>query len=52
MSNYVVCWSDEDHQYWVVIDGYDAMQVQVSELVESGYNAEDVVVGEITKDTE
>ena len=52
MSNYVVCWMGVIAKHWEVIDGYDAMQERVNDLVEKGVKEDDIVVGEITKDTE
>jgi len=64
--NYVVCWSvfrctvlslfpgrvgqSVENKFWEVISGEDAMQIRVSELVESGVLIEDIVVGEIGVD--
>ena len=64
--NYVVCWSvfrctvwslfservgrSVENKFWEVISGEDAMQIRVSELVESGILIEDIVVGEIGVD--
>ena len=56
--NYVICWSVFrrwmlcENKFWEVISGEDAMQIRVSELVESGVLIEDIVVGEIGVDTE
>jgi len=36
---------------WEVVSGYDAMQERVSDLVEDGILEDDIVVGEITDDT-
>jgi len=52
LSDYVVCWLGVIAKHWEVISGYDAMQERVSELIEKGVNEDDIVVGEITKDTE
>lgn len=51
MSNYVVCWFGVMTKYWEVVSGYDAMQERVSELIEKGVKEDDIVVGEITDDT-
>ena len=64
--NYVICWSVDkrywrsslfgivgrsvENKFWEVISGEDAMQIRVSELVESGVLIEDIVVGEIGVD--
>lgn len=52
LSDYVVCWIGAIAKHWEVISGYDAMQERVNELVEKGVKEDDIVVGEITKDTE
>ena len=52
MSDYVVCWVGAIAKHWEVISGYDAMQERVNELIEKGVKEDDIVVGEITKDTE
>jgi hypothetical protein len=52
MNNYVVCWLGAIAKHWEVVSGYDAMQERVSDLVEKGVKEDDIVVGEITKDTE
>lgn len=56
---YLVAWqtwpiSDpikEAQRDWEIIDGEDAMQIRVSELIESGVREQDIVVGEITENT-
>lgn len=52
MSNYVICWEGAVAQHWEVVDGYDAMQERVSQMIEDGLKEDDIVVGEITSDTE
>lgn len=35
---YVICWHNEDASDWEVIDGEDAMQQRVNELLNEGYD--------------
>ena len=51
MNDYVVCWLDAIAKHWEVVSGYDAMQERVSDLVKNGVSEDDIVVGEITDDT-
>jgi len=54
MSDYVVCWvwgNAVPHRFWEVVSGEDAMQQRVDELSNS-HQIGDIVVGEITEDTE
>lgn len=51
MNDYVVCWLGAIAKQWEVVSGYDAMQERVSDLVENGVSEDDIVVGEITGDT-
>jgi hypothetical protein len=58
MNDYVVCWKEPMKNWptsigpkWEVVSGYDAMQERVSDLVEDGILEDDIVVGEITNDT-
>lgn len=48
---YLVCWTEGNLKDWVLVSGYDAMQVFVSELIEGGVKEEDIVCGEQTEDT-
>ena len=47
---YVVCWVEGNTRNWEVVSGEDAMQQRVDEL--NSFFIEDIVVGEITEDTE
>ena len=50
---YVVCWVEGNTRNWVEVSGKDAMWRKVSELNASGFDTpDDIVVGEITEDTE
>lgn len=48
--DYVVCWTESQKRFWEVISGLDAMQERISELVYSGIQENEIVVGEITED--
>jgi len=50
MTDFIVCWSVDDEEYWEVIDGEDAMQERVDRLVDCGVNDEDIVIGQLWKD--
>jgi hypothetical protein len=51
MNDYVVCWIGAIAKHWEVVSGYDAMQERVSDLVKNGVSEDDIVVGEVTDDT-
>lgn len=46
-------WNSESEtiKNWEVVDGEDAMQIRVSELIDEGVREKDIVVGEITENT-
>lgn len=50
---YIVAWSvftsEGEIPYWQVIDGEDAMQIRVSELMEDGLSEDEIVVGSVIK---
>lgn len=45
-SYFVVCWTENDAEHWEVIDGWDAAQERISDLVESGIDEEEIVFAE------
>lgn len=46
-NNYVICWTASAGPKWEVVSGYDAMDIRVSEIVDSGVESDDIVVGSV-----
>jgi hypothetical protein len=48
---YIVAWSvftsEGEIPYWEIVDGEDAMQIRVNELIDDGCSEDEIIVGSV-----